>query len=438
VTDTNKSCQVLALDILSRIALGMNKPFEKHVKYFSTAVSSVLADQKANIRVSAVKTLEDIATACEGIEPLIPGLSSSLETSNPTLRSSLLSWLAKWLVDHPPQHRLDLSPMLGQVISCLDDRNSDVRKGAQGLLPHLIASLSYEKVAAEVNSLKPASRSAIQPFLHSFKPSIQPASLPDDSKPSQAVTTGPSPMCADTGFQSTAPPTASVINASRMGNLRGRKIVGASTTGRRDIPVEEITQPPTKAAETTTIVQQSPLKSSEVAPCPFIGSNLEIKKARLAKDSGRWIIEGLPVRKELIEALHSQMDGRVSPYLLTLLFSSDHNAIGDFIAGMNTVVDCYNNAFNSSGKMVLGSTKAILLANDDLALKYACMKIHEPQSNLVSKCIDVIEAVVNFLKYCDHQLSDTEATCFIPTLIQKVPSFNTYDTVASDFVSSAW
>jgi cytoskeleton-associated protein 5 len=194
-------------------------------------------------------------------------------------------------------------------------------------------------------------------------------------------------------------------------------------TTRRDIPVEETTGVPSKGLVTTLADHQSPPQSSDLPPCPFIGSNPEVKKARLAKDTNRWVIEGLPVRKELIEALHSQMDGRVSPHLLTLLFSNDHNATSDFIAGMCTIVDCYSNASGSSGKTILGSTKAILLANNDLALKYACIKVHEPQSNLVSKCLDVMEAVINFLKYCNHQLVDTEAACFIPTLIHKVYLF---------------
>jgi cytoskeleton-associated protein 5 len=420
VTDTNKACQVLALDIVSRIASGMNKPFEKHVKHFSTAVASVLADQKANIRAAAVTTLSEMATACEGIDPLIPGLASSLETPNPLLRSSLTAWLAQWLTEHPAKNRLDLSALVGHAVSCLDDRNADVRKGAQSLIPHVITSVGFDKVVAETNNLKPASRTAILPMLQNLKPSAS-ASEPRAPSPSvvpAVVTAEPAP-----DSKASAVPGQPARTASRLNNIRGRKIAGPSTATTRlrsETQVEDIVAPLTKVPSASTVPHHAPSQSSDMPPCPFIGSNQEVKKTRLGKDNNRWVIEGSPVRKELAEILHGQMDGRVSPHLLNLLFSSDHNAINDFIAGMGVIVDCYNNASTSSGRTVLGSTKAILLANDDLALKYACIKIHEPQSNLVGKCLDVIESVVAFLKLCDHQLIDAEAACFIPTLIHKV------------------
>lgn len=425
VTDTNKACQVLALDIVSRIALGMNKPFEKHIKHFSSAVASVLADQKANIRASAVNTLGDIATACGGVDPLIQGLSSAVETQNPMLRSSLFSWLSQWLVDNPPQHRVDLTSMLSTIISCLDDRNADVRKGAQNMVPHVIKTLGYEKVAAEANSLKPASRSAVLLVLTSFKPVPSSVSkvTDDGNMVSRAVSRAtPEDATAKIGIAPTNT-SAAPKPSSRLGNMRGRKILTtAKTLDPTDGQMQDIPIPPT--IETLPSVEKPNFQSysNDLPPCPFIGSNLETKRARLTKDLNRWVIEGSPIRKEIIEVLHGQMDGRVSPHLVGLLFSSDHNAVNDFIAGMNNIVDSYNNAAGTSGKAVMGSTKAILLANSDLALKYASIRVHEPQSNLVSKCLDVLEAVLSFFKSYDQQLSDAEASSFVPTLIFKVGS----------------
>lgn len=64
--------------------------------------------------------------------------------------------------------------------------------------------------------------------------------------------------------------------------------------------------------------------------------------------------------------------------------------------------------------------RAVGLACSDLALKYVSMKAHEPQSNLASKCLDVIEAVVCFLRSIDAQFEDSEALCFVPSIIYKV------------------
>jgi hypothetical protein len=54
VTDTNKAVQVLALDIISKIAIGMGKPFERQSRFFVLPVATVLADQKAPIRTAAI------------------------------------------------------------------------------------------------------------------------------------------------------------------------------------------------------------------------------------------------------------------------------------------------------------------------------------------------------------------------------------------------
>src|ERR1700750_1581137 len=96
VTDANKTVQALALDIVSKLATGMGKPFEKHSRLFVLPITTVLADQKASIRASAVQTLTAIATACEGLESMIPGLSSGLETSNPLSKSTLMQWIADY------------------------------------------------------------------------------------------------------------------------------------------------------------------------------------------------------------------------------------------------------------------------------------------------------------------------------------------------------
>jgi cytoskeleton-associated protein 5 len=67
--------------------------------------------------------------------------------------------------------------------------------------------------------------------------------------------------------------------------------------------------------------------------------------------------------------------------------------------------------------------RAIGEANSDLALKYVSIKIHEPQSNLVSKCLDVVDAVLAFMRNLEYQLTEPEALCFIPTLVHKVSEY---------------
>ena len=83
VTDTNKAVQLLALDIVGRVASGMNKPFEKQTRFFALPVATVLSDQKANIRAAAVQSLTAMAEACEGLDSMAHHLTAALESANP-------------------------------------------------------------------------------------------------------------------------------------------------------------------------------------------------------------------------------------------------------------------------------------------------------------------------------------------------------------------
>src|ERR1700722_3288702 len=185
VTDTNKAGQMLALDIVSRLATGMGKSFDKQTRLFALPVATVLADQKAPIRAAACQTLTAIATACDGVESMVHGLTTALETSNPVQKATLLQWLVDWFKNHQPSSSLDLSNWAAPVVSSLDDRNGDVRKGAQALLPMLIFCAGFDYVLQQPNSLKPASRTSAIPIIQAARLAVPaPASPPHSSKPS--------------------------------------------------------------------------------------------------------------------------------------------------------------------------------------------------------------------------------------------------------------
>ena len=115
------------------------------------------------------------------------------------------------------------------------------------------------------------------------------------------------------------------------------------------------------------------------------------------------------------------MAPHASKELVASLFSRDHNAINDHISGLDMMCEFYSSAEAGEERFgALDDVRAVCIANSDLALKYVSIKVHEPQSNLVQKCLDVLEAVVAFLQTVDYQLSDPEAYCFIPTVIHKV------------------
>jgi cytoskeleton-associated protein 5 len=433
VVDTNKAVQSLALDIVARIATGMGKPFDKYTKFFVVPVATVLSDQKAPIRAAAIQTLTAIANACEGIDSMVHFLGTALEATNPTQRASLLGWISDYLKESPPQSSLDLSNWAGTVVSCLDDRSADVRKGAQALLPSLITFVGFDKIMAHTSALKPASRKTAVPLIQAAKESATPpaASAPSVKPAPKASVTTPVPQPSPTP-PSSPPPTAPVSSGvpSKPSGVRRKLPQGTARPESREEPVEEssnATKVPGKVGLKRPGVAAAAAKATTptaLGSLPFSSMNMEAKRARLAKDLQRWIIEAGPTRKDLADLLQHQMEPHVSKELVGQLFSHDHNAVNDHVSGLSTMQEFFLAAGSGEDKYgaPVDDMRAVGLACSDLALKYVSVKAHEPQSNLTSRCLDVIEALVSFLRSIDAQFEDTEAMCFVPTFIYKVSS----------------
>jgi cytoskeleton-associated protein 5 len=435
VTDSNKAVQSLALDIVARVATGMGKPFDKQCRFFVVPVSAVLADQKAPIRASALQTLSAIANACETLEPMVPGIATALESANPLQRSSLLGWLVDWFKEHPPASGLDLSSWAAGVVGCLDDRNGDVRKAAQGLLPTLIACAGYDYVMQQTNSLKPASKSTAIPLIQAARsaaPAV-PAKAPAAAAPTKSKA-APSKASVPAA-QTQIPEEALLLPSAAVSKLTGvrRKLPQGSVPrpeSRAETPVESTT-PASRLHNKPGIGLKRPsvaIPASAKSPTPTVssamplsGANPDTKKMRLAKDAQKWINESGPTRKDLADLLQHQMESHASKELLTALFSRDHNAVNDHVLGLTMLYDFFTAAESGDDRFgPLDEVRAVCIANSDLALKYVSMKAHEPQSNLVQKCLDVVESVIAFFQSTDYQITDAEALCFIPTMVHKV------------------
>ncbi|KZT11388.1 ARM repeat-containing protein [Laetiporus sulphureus 93-53] len=445
VTDTNKAVQTLALDVTARIATGMGKPFERHTRLYALPVSTVLADQKAPMRAAALQALTAIATACEGLESMTSGFATALESSNPLQRASLLNWLADWFKTHEPAPGLDLTSWVGPVIACLDDRNGDVRKGAQALIPTLITCAGYDYVMNQTNSLKSASKAAVVPIIQAARPATAPTAAPT-AKPAAVKAFAPSSKAVPskpTETPTPSPPPQEVPSldeatktapASKLAGVRRRLPQGSSSRpeSRPETPVEGTTTrlsgklgaASRRLGATVPTSNRAPASqpASALHTLPFVSDNLDAKKARLAKDAQRWINEAGPTRKDLAELLQHQMEPHASKQLLAILFSHDHNAVNDHVNGLTMLHDFYSsvNAGDDISGMAPEDIQAICLANSDLALKYVSIKAHEPQSSVVQKCLDVAEVIVAFFQNVDYQLADAEALCFIPTVIFKL------------------
>ncbi|KAI9459480.1 armadillo-type protein [Lactarius psammicola] len=427
VTDSNKAPP------------GWESPLRSRRAFFVLPVCTVLSDQKAPIRAAAIQSLTAIANACEGLDALVHGLTAALEVNQPIQRAQLLGWIVDWFKGHEMTPGLDLSGWVAPVVGCLDDRNGDIRKGAQAVLPYLIASAGFDQVMHQTNSLKPASKGTAVPLIQAARAAAPtgiatvaapatpaPQKVAVSSKP--AVANPPSPPPGPSPPQS---PSAAVPSAGRSGPTRSvsrpesqMETVDEAATPRASTKMgglgtkrSGLMTPASKSAPPSLPVSAAPSQES----LPFHGTSLDVKRVRLLKDVGKWVNEGGATRKDLADLLQHQMEPNASKDLIANLFSQDHNAVNDHVNGLTMLCDFFTDL--QAGGEGLGLTeddaRTIGMANSDLALKYVSIKVHEPQSNLVAKCLDVVDAVLAFLRNIECQLTEPEAMCFIPTLVHK-------------------
>jgi cytoskeleton-associated protein 5 len=426
VVDSNKAVQALALDIVGRIAMGMGKPFDKYTRFFTLPVVSVLSDAKAPPRNAAVATLTAMATACESLDTMMSDLVKGMETQNPMQRASLLAWLAMWYKDHEGTASSDLASFTGPILASLDDRSGDVRKSAQSMLPYLVVGAGYDYVMRQTDSLKAASKKSAVPLIqaaHAAAPAPAAASASKGSAktaaakpPKEVPQASPPPEEVSDRAPSRTGPAAPARKKLPIGLIK-RPVESRAESPQEATAPARLAKPGTngiKRVASAAAPRPTPAQSpSTTTGMLFHTISGDAKRARLAKDAQKWIVESGTTRKDLADLLQHQMEPHASRELVNLLFSHDHNAVNDHVAGLTMMTDFYASADTDDAK-------AICVANVDLPLKYVSMKGHEPQSNLISKNLDCVDAILELLQTAEHQLSEPEAMTFVPTLVYKV------------------
>ncbi|EFP78682.1 uncharacterized protein PGTG_04638 [Puccinia graminis f. sp. tritici CRL 75-36-700-3] len=410
LADANKAVQTLALDVVSRLATGMGKPFERHVKPLAPAILNILADKNATARNNALNTLTVVADSC-GLDCLAPSVGTSLEIAKPELRSSALNWFVERLADPDAVKGLDLSTFASPIISCLEDRNAEVRKGATALLPTIVISVGIDSVLEETNNLKPASRNNVVPMIESCRPAA-PVKAPVSKAPPNKTASKAAPAASK---QQPRPPSAASVPRASTPSRDDRPPLSKSRLGARK-PAGSL------SAKLAPVASQpsSPAAPAATAEVAFRSGDPKSKTVRASKETGplKWVIDGA-VRKDQIEQLYLQMAPQISPELLGQLFSKDHHCEKDFLAGLN-VIETWTSDPSTAAEQVNLEESDIrdrLLANSDLVFKYLTIRLHDTNTTITMKCLDIIDQYITALQLDGYRLTDYEASILLPSLI---------------------
>lgn len=448
-SDSNIQIRTLALDAITKIAKGMSKGFDQHVKTFTVPVTQIMADAKLPMRSAAAKALTAMAEHVS-VGPMIPGFVSVLEskTANPMLRQDLFAWLGAWFHDHPPEKGVDLNGLIFPAITCLDDKLAAVRKAAQSVLPYLIIRCGYKAVMEQTSNMKAASRNTVIPLIDAARAEATgkgSGSAPQVSAPAAAIRTPMSSRGGQSTQASSAPVSVAPAPRSRTisqghsdegSNAQSQSIARQSSAVSRTLRAPSSTQTNGATGSTQTksgtisLSSQSRAVASSNAPAispssPFNSKDTKFKAIREKKESNRnaqyWISSDGSPRQELTDVLHQQCEPQMSTGLLDKMFSKDHNAERDFLSALTLLADYLSNPVSAAEEysMEEGDIVNRAIANSDLIFKYVALRLTDNNTSISIKCLDVLESLIATLRNQEYHMSDYEANAILPCILAK-------------------
>ncbi|KAL2093484.1 hypothetical protein ACEWY4_010796 [Coilia grayii] len=397
LNDSNKLLVQQTLNILQQLATAMGPGLKQHVKNLGFSIITVLGDSKANVRASAMTTLNAWVEQT-GMKDWLEGedLSEELKKENPFLRQEVLGWLAERL----PNMRTvspDLMLCVPQLYACLEDRSGDVRKKAQDALPTFMMHLSYEKMNKATSKLKLSSKDQVVGMLEKAR-AVMPAKPAAPAKASAPAKAAPSSGSASSsGKPATAP--ASVQSA-------------ADDFG----PSEP--KPDTKraksagpAAKKGVVGKKAPVKASakdeEDRSGPIFTLVPNAKEQRMKEEKALKILKWnfMTPRDEYVEQLKTQMSTCLARWLQDELFHFDFQR---HVKAINAMIEHMEDERDA----VIGCL--------DLVLKWFTLRFFDTNTSVLMKVLEFLKLLFTMLKREDYHLSDYEASSFIPYLILKV------------------
>uniref|UniRef100_A0A4W5P073 Cytoskeleton associated protein 5 n=1 Tax=Hucho hucho TaxID=62062 RepID=A0A4W5P073_9TELE len=387
LSDSNKILVQQTLSIMQQMATAMGPALKQHVKTLGIPVITVLGDIKNTVRAAAMATLNSWVEQT-GMKEWLEGeeLSEELKRENPFLRQEVLGWLAV----HLPTMRSvpsDLMLCVPPLFGCLEDRNVDVRKRAQDVLPVFMMHLGFDKMNKATGKLKPASKDQVVAMLDKAR-----ALIPAKSAgPAKAAPTKP---------------VSSVHPAKALAAL-----------SKSQAPIEESAFADPKKAKPGALPSKGkaaagkkPLgkgKEEEDKSCPIFtmvpnGKDIRVKDEKSLKTL-KWNF-GSP-RDEYVEQLKVQMAPCVAKWLQEELF---HHDFQHHIKAINSMIECLEEEHEA--------TVACL----DLVLKWYTLRFFDTNTSVLMKALEYLKLLFLSLSKHNYHLSEQEANSFIPYLVLKV------------------
>ncbi|CAM5137658.1 unnamed protein product [Eretmochelys imbricata] len=402
--DPNTVLVQQTLRILQRLATSMGPSIKQHVRKLGIPLVTIFRNSKSSVRASALMAVNAWAEQI-GTKDWLEGEDSSeeLREENPFQRQELLGWLAEKL----PALRSAPSDLLRGVphlYACLGDCNGDVQKAAQEAMPFFLMHLGFEVMDEAAHQLKPATKDHVVAMLEiakanpTSKPTV-PVKLPSRLPRVTAVPAFASASATShlASASSSPAPAGDSVSSSALEWKPGPK---DATSGAAALKVKGL--PDGGKVQTKASLKDSGNKLGPIFITVPKGKEQRAKDERGGKVL-RWNFTTPSNR--YAEQLKAQMCSCVSNWLQEEMF---HSNFQHHIKALAILVKH------------LEREKDGLINCLDLILKWLTLRFFDTNTWVLTKSLEYLKMLFTLLSRERYQLTEHEATSFLPYLVMKM------------------
>ncbi|CAL1547332.1 unnamed protein product [Lymnaea stagnalis] len=388
--ESNKNLQMTTIGICSTLATSLGSHCKGPFKVIGPGLLMCLADSKPALREKVIACL-NVWVEHATMLPLVESEAflDALKTENPFLRAELLGWLAEKLPSHK-QLPVEIRAIIPNILTCLEDRNADVRKRAGDVLVPMMIHTGYDPFLKALGKCKPATKDQIQPLLEKAKLEIP-------AKPAKTAPKKAAPAAA--------PQKATIKPAPSTSSISAKSDDADMDDEPADRPVKVESKAKVVKGKGKPAVVASSKKKEEEDCGPLMNMTVS-KDQRVKEEKAMKVLKWnfIELRGEFVEQLRGQMEKNFNRAIMVDLFHADFK---NHIKAIEQLIKC------------IETQERETLNNLDLLLKWLTIRFFDTNPSMLNKALDYIQQLFAMLASQDYHLSDLEAGSFIPYLILK-------------------
>jgi len=380
-SDSNKNLVIKAIDLYSLLVKAVGPPFINHSKLMINSIIPLFGDNKVQTRNAVLNALNTTMTIMP-IDTLIQTISETMTNDQPLFRKEMSKWLNDTLNDLSSNGKPlpDLNNILHVNILYLMDKNNEVRRAAHGSFTYIANGLSVDAIKKACTRIR-GSSSIVLPILESIKPGSTVISPPKQTAPTVKEIPG--------------------LSKARLVNSNKRR---------------------SQATPPMPLNTKHAAFSESTSKPPILTMDNRAKEIRAEKDKGltKWNLENS--KQDLTMFLSEQCENHLSSDIRNQLFSNSHYKEKDYLSSINVLYSCLADRQYTNQKWGISWEENCLrfISVTDLLLKYLTLRFCDTNTTILIKCLDFLDALFIVLDENGYYLSEYEASCFLPSLINKV------------------